>query len=341
MRIALDVMGGDYAPKATLEGALTALDSSIIGPDDQLILIGDQAAIESHLADRKVDDSRISIIGSSNDITMSDTPVDAVRTKTESSIVKMAGLAGRKQSDPVDLIISAGNTGACVSAAQMLLRRLPHVHRPGVAVTIPAFSGPLVVCDVGANPAPKAHHLWQYGLMAEMYAREVHGIERPRVAVLNIGGEEAKGTEMVKQTASLFRRTPGIDYVGFVEGRALFEGEADVVVTDGFVGNVVLKLSEGLATGLFRTIMMELAQVSPELQQEFKPIIKNIWARHDYHEFGGAPLLGVNGTCVICHGSSEARTITSAIRAGISMVQHELNDHIVKRLAELEEVGVG
>jgi len=334
MRIALDVMGGDHAPRATLDGAVEALD--LLDPGDELVLVGAEGVIRDHLVSVGVDDGRIRVVNSSDDITMDDLPVEAVRAKPDSSIVRLARLASHRDEAPVDVIISAGNTGACVSAAQMHLRRLPHVHRPGVAVTIPTFAGPVVVCDVGANPQPRPTHLWQYGLMAESYARQVHGIEHPRIAVLNIGGEEAKGTGLIRETRNLFRSTPGVDYVGYIEGRSLFEGEADVVVTDGFVGNVVLKLSEGLAKGLFQTILAELSSIDPDMQQAFAPIIRTIWSRHDYHELGGAPLLGVNGTCVICHGSSEARTIRSAIRNSRSMVEHGLNRIIVERLGELE-----
>lgn len=336
MRIALDVMGGDYAPKATLEGAIASL--SLLAPDDELILVGEETTIRSTLAEKGVSDRRVSVVGSSDEIAMSDSPVEAVRSKPDSAIVKMTEMAGRKSDNPVDIIISAGNTGACVSAAQMLMRRLPGVHRPGIAITIPSFGGPVVLCDVGANPDPKPAHLWQYGMMADIFARQVHKIASPRIAILNIGGEEGKGTGLVKRTREMFKETSDINFIGYIEGRELFEHAADVVVTDGFVGNVVLKLSEGLASGLFRTIGKELMQYDPSMAQSFGPVIQRIYANHDYHEFGGAPLLGVNGTCIICHGSSEARTITNAIRHSRNMVKFGLNEAIVKRLAELDAV---
>ncbi|MFG0330889.1 MAG: phosphate acyltransferase PlsX [Phycisphaerales bacterium] len=335
MRIALDVMGGDHAPHATLAGAIGALDS--LADDDELILVGDETVIGRTLETEGISDDRLRIVGSSNEIEMDESPVEAVRSKPESSIVQLANMAGRKADTPVDVIISAGNTGACVSAAQMFLRRLPGVHRPGIAVTVPTFGGPVVLCDVGANPVPRALHLWQYGIMADLYAREELGVKNPRVAVLNIGGEEAKGTGMVKETRNLLRDTPGINYVGYIEGRDLFNHAADVVVTDGFVGNVVLKLSEGLAAALFKAIGREIASFDLELAKKYEPIVRSIYAKHDYHEFGGAPLLGVNGVCVICHGSSEARTITNAIRNSRKMVSHGLNQAIVERLAEIEQ----
>lgn len=337
MRIALDVMGGDFAPEATMKGAIGALP--LLEPDDELILLGDQKIIESALSVAGINDRRVQIIDTRDEIGMDEHPVEAVRTKAGSAIVTMNRLADRREANPIDVVISAGNTGACVAASQMFMRRLPGVHRPGIAVVVPTFGGPVVLCDVGANPDPKPHHLWQYGLMGEVYATQVLGIKSPRIAVMNIGGEEAKGTDLVKKTRDLLRETPNANYVGFIEGRELFNNAADVVVTDGFVGNVILKLSEGLAAGLFKTIGREIMAVNPELAQKFGPIVKSIYAKHDYHEFGGAPLLGVNGISVIAHGSSEARTITNAIRNTRSMFKHGLNDAIVARLSAVEDVG--
>lgn len=331
MRIALDVSGGDNAPECNLQGALSALP--LLSSDDQLLLVGNEALIRSWLATHQVADGRLQIVGSMDDIAMDDSPVDAVRSKTQSSIVVMTQMASRKVDAPVDVVISAGNTGAFVSAAQMHMRRLPNVHRPGIAVAIPTFGGPVVLCDVGANPDPRPPHLWQYGVMGEVYARQILGVAEPRVALLNIGSEEAKGTDLVKQTRDLLEATPDINFVGYIEGREMFEHAADVVVTDGFVGNVMLKLSEGLAAGLFRSIAKEIQEVSPDLARSFGAVVKKIYANHDYHEFGGAPLLGVNGTCLVCHGSSEARTIANAIKAAKAMINHQLNDAIVDRLA--------
>lgn len=336
MRIALDVLGGDHAPDANLQGAQDALPS--LADDDRLLLVGDQSTIEEALRTRGVNDRRLEIVHAPDVIGMDESPVEAVRTKPDSSIVRMAQLAHRNAENPVDVIISAGNTGACVSAAQMFMRRLPGVHRPGIAVVLPTVRGPVVVIDVGANPDPRASHLWQYGLMGEAYARLNLGIEHPRIAAMNIGGEEGKGTDFVKSVRDMFKATPGINYVGFVEGRDIFDHKTDVVVTDGFVGNVIIKLSEGLASGLFQMIGKEIAAFDPEMARKFQPVVKGIYSKLDYHEQGGAPLLGVNGICVICHGSSEARTITNAILKSRSMVSKGLNAAISQRLAEVQEV---
>lgn len=336
MRLGVDVMGGDNAPDEIIKGCLAALDQLEAG--DQLVLIGPEDRIASHLAERGVDDDRIRIEHAPDVITMDDQPARAVRSMPESSIVRMAMLGSHKAEDPLDVVLSAGNTGACVAAGIMHMKRLPGVHRPGIAVTIPAFHGPLVLCDAGANPEPKGVHLWQYAVMAEVYAREVHGIAEPRVGLMNIGSEEAKGSELVKSARDLLKATPGMNYVGFVEGRDLFAGAADVIVTDGFVGNTVLKMAEGLAKSLFEAIATEVFNADMDLALKFEPIAKSIYAKNDYHEHGGAPLLGVNGAMMIAHGSSQAKTIRSALRVSREFVAHGVNSAISARLAELADL---
>ncbi|HBS27997.1 MAG TPA: phosphate acyltransferase PlsX [Phycisphaerales bacterium] len=337
MRIAVDAMGGDHAPDAIVKGCLEAL--ALIAPTDRLVLVGDRGVIEDIIRERGVRDDRLSIVHAESVIGMEDSPVEAVRAKPDSSIVKMAILgSARKTPDPVDVVISAGNTGACVSAATMHMKRLPGAHRPGIACTIPTFHGPVVVCDVGANPEPRAMHLAQYGLMAEVFAQRVLGIERPRVAQMNIGAEEGKGTAFVREVRELLKSTPGLNYTGYIEGRELFEGGADVVITDGFVGNTMLKLAEGLARSLFKAIAHEIMLKDPDLGMALEPVMRSLFAKNDYHEYGGAPLLGVNGVCMICHGSSEARTIRNAIRNARDYVKAGVNSAIVARLAQLEGV---
>jgi glycerol-3-phosphate acyltransferase PlsX len=221
----------------------------------------------------------------------------------------------------------------------MHMKRLPGVHRPGIAVTIPAFSGPVVLCDAGANPEPRPLHLWQYGIMAEVYAKKTLGIDSPRVALMNIGAEEGKGSDLIKETRDLFRKTPGVNFTGYVEGRDLFAGAADVVVTDGFTGNSMLKMAEGLAKSLFEAIAAEILEYDPNLMVQFEPVIKGIYKKNDYHEYGGAPLLGVNGVMMIAHGSSEPKTIKNAVRNTLQHVRAHVNDAIVERIAQLEPLG--
>jgi glycerol-3-phosphate acyltransferase PlsX len=337
MRLAVDVMGGDHAPDAILKGCVEALP--LLGAGDTLVLIGPKNVIGDYLGERGVSDPRVVVEHTTQVIEMDESPAKAVRAKTDSSIVKMAWLGSQKATDAgtprCDAVLSAGNTGACVSAAIMQMRRLPGVHRPGIAVTIPAFHGPIVLCDAGANPEPKATHLWQYGVMADMYARQALKMKNPRVAQMNIGSEEAKGTDTIKGARDLLKATPGLNYIGYIEGRDFFDGAADVVVTDGFVGNTLLKMAEGMAKSLFAAIASELFATDPELALKLEPVVKQIYAKNDYHEYGGAPLLGVNGSVIIAHGSSEPRTIRAAIRNMRDYVAMGVNAAIVDRLAQV------
>ncbi|MHC4414175.1 MAG: phosphate acyltransferase PlsX [Planctomycetota bacterium] len=335
MRIGLDVMGGDHAPDAILEGAMASLD--LLGSDDELVLVGDRRIIETAVASHGGAGDRVTVVPCTQVIGMDEPPVEAVRSRRDSSLAVLARMAGRKAERRLDAMISAGNTGACVTAAQMHMRRLPRVHRPGVAVTVPTFGGPIVLIDVGANLEPKPHHLAQYGVMGNVYAKLVLGIGKPRVALMNVGGEEQKGTTDMKKARDLLRADRSLEFIGYIEGRAVFNGEADVVITDGLVGNVMLKLAEGLSEGIFKSITREVHRIDPELAARFEPVVRSIYARHDYHEYGGAPLLGVKGTCLISHGSSVARTITNAVLRSKQLVESGVNDAITRRLGVMQE----
>ena len=335
MRIGLDVMGGDNAPDAILQGAIDSLDR--LEPTDKVVLVGERGIIEQSLSDRGVDDDRITVVPAAEVIAMDESPVEAVRGKRDSSLVVLARMVSRKAEQPLDAMISAGNTGACVTAAQMHMRRLPGVHRPGVAVTMPTFGGPVVLIDVGANLEPKPHHLAQYGVMGEVYAKLAFGIKQPRVALMNVGGEEQKGTAFMKKVRDMLRAEGTLEFIGYIEGRTVFDGEADVVITDGIVGNVMLKLAEGLSAGIFKAIAREVFETDPELAARLEPVVKGIYAKHDYHEYGGAPLLGVNGVCMISHGSSVARTITNAILRSKLFVESRANQAITRRLGSMQE----
>lgn len=336
MRIGVDVMGGDHAPGEIMKGCVAGL--AALAPEDRLVLIGPEPLIRDHLVEFRCSDPRVEIEHAPDVIDMGESPARAVRAKPDSSIVRMMHLGSTKAERPLDVALSAGNTGACVAAAIMHMKRLPGVHRPGIAVTIPAFHGPLVLCDAGANPEPTAAHLWQYGVMADVLSRRVLGVKNPRVALMNIGEEEAKGSDIVRQARDLLRATPGLNYIGYIEGRDFFAGVADVVITDGFVGNTMLKMAEGMAKSLFEAIAHEILLTDPNLAVQFEPIVKQIYAKNDYHEFGGAPLLGVNGSVTIAHGSSQARTIRAAIRNSREFVRHGLNEAIVQRLAEVAHI---
>ena len=336
MRIGIDAVGGDHAPDEIIKGAAAALE--ILADDDSILLVGDREVCLETLKELGVNDDRISVHHAPEHIGMDESPVEAVREKPNSSLVELCRLGSpKKVKDPLDVVISAGNTGACVSAATMNMRRLPGIHRPGIACAIPTFHGPVVLCDVGANPEPRPSHLAQYAVMAETYARRVLHIDAPSIAQLNIGSEAAKGTAAVKQVRAMLRDIPDLNYTGYIEGRDLFERAAHVVVTDGFVGNTMLKLAEGLASSLFKAIAHEVFEADTDLALRLQPIMQGFIKRNDYHEYGGAPLLGVTGCCVICHGSSEARTIKSAVRAAREFVNARVNDAIVERVAAIDE----
>jgi glycerol-3-phosphate acyltransferase PlsX len=332
VRAAVDVMGGDHAPAAILKGCWEAVQ--FLEPGDSILLIGDETVSRQGLAESGLSDADkayFQIVHTTQVIAMDDSPVEAIRGKPDSSISVMCKLAAKGEAD---VVISAGNTGACVAAAQLRMRTLKGVSRPGIAVILPTFHGPVFVCDVGANPEPKPMHFEQYALMTAAYATAVAGVENPRVGLLSIGEEDAKGNAMVKEARKLMRDEPLINFVGNVEGKDIFKGVVDVVICDGFVGNILLKFTEGISEGLFQTILAELAEFAPDLLEQFKPIMKKIYVKHDWQEYGGAPLLGVGGYCLICHGRSDAKAIMNAIRVGKQLVKSGVNEKIVEKIAQ-------
>ena len=328
MRIAIDAMGGDDAPGEIIAGVLESIE--LLAEDDKLILVGPENEIEARLPSKLPRKGMISIVHAPDIIAMDDVPIESLRRKPKSSIPTIAKLAKRGQADAV---ISAGNTGACVAAFQMRMRNLPGVNRPGIAVVFPTPGGLVTICDVGANIACKPIHLYQYGVMASVYSKHLLGIENPRVGLMSIGSEDAKGNELVKKTRELMKSDSRMNFVGNIEGRDIFKGACEVVIAEGFVGNVILKLTEGLVDGLFRAIKDELMEEKIRLAMKFKPIMKRIYKKYDYNEYGGALLLGVNGTAIICHGSSQARTIKNAILASKRFYTEKINDKIIEYLS--------
>lgn len=328
MRIAIDAMGGDNAPDEIIAGAVESTE--FLGENDELLLVGIQDIITPKVSSLKPKKALISVVDAPQVISMNEPPVESLRKKPKSSIAVMSKLAKLNQADAV---ISAGNTGACVAAFQMRMRNLPGVNRPGIAVVFPTFEGPVTICDVGANIACKPINLYQYAVMARIYSRNLHGIENPRVGLMSIGQEDAKGNEIVKKARELMKSDPKINFIGNIEGRDIFKGVCDIAICDGFVGNVILKLTEGLVEGLFKAIKHELMTEKIRLAMKFKPIITRIYTKYDYNEYGGALLLGINGTAVICHGSSKARTIKNAILAAKKFYTEKINDKIVEYIS--------
>lgn len=336
MRAAVDVMGGDKAPEAILAGCWEA--ASLLGPDDVIFLIGTEEVVKAALADAPVPaDKKCNYkpVYAKDVIAMDDSPVEAVRGKPDSSISVMNKMVAKGEAD---VAISAGNTGACVAAAQLRMRLLPGVSRPGIAIILPTFYGPVVLCDVGANPEPKPKHMHQYALMASAYAKAVCGIENPRVGLLSIGEEDSKGNSMTKESRQLLRDEPLINFVGNIEGKDILKGVVDVCVCDGFVGNIVLKFTEGLTEGIFQTLISEIEEYDPAMLQTFKPVMKKIYQKHDWQETGGAPLLGVGGYCLICHGRSEGRAIKNAIRVGQQLFASKVNEKIIAQIGQSIQV---
>ncbi|MBU0638258.1 MAG: phosphate acyltransferase PlsX [Planctomycetes bacterium] len=329
MRIAVDAMGGDHAPREIVRGAAEGL--RFLADDDQLVLFGLKERVEAECRELELTDPRISVHPCTQVIEMTESPVEALRQKRDSTIVRMASAAGKGE---IDALISAGNTGALAAACQLRIRTIKGVSRPGIAVVMPTFHGPVLICDVGANVAPKPHHLHEYAHMASCYARTVLGVAEPRVGLASIGEEEMKGNPLVREAGNLMKRDRALRFLGNVEGRDLFAGNCDVFICDGFVGNVILKLTEGLAEGLFKTIAHEFEQEGAEMVRQFQPIVDRIWKRHDFAEYGGAPLLGVNSVAIICHGRSDHRAISNGIRVAAEQYHANLNGIIANELAQ-------
>jgi glycerol-3-phosphate acyltransferase PlsX len=327
VRLAIDAMGGDYAPREIVRGAVAARD---LLPEDEILLVGDESAIRRELQAAGAPTDRLVIVHTSQQVGMSDSPVEAIRRKPDSSMRRATELMA---SGRADAVVSAGNTGAFVAAAHMVAKRLPGVRRPGISVVFPTFYGPVVLIDVGANVDSRPIHLLQYGLMASLYARKVMGIENPRVGILNIGEESEKGNLLALEARQLLAKAP-VNFCGNAEGRDIFNGRFDVIVCDGFVGNIVLKCVEALVSNMFQVIMQEFKALDPKAAAPLGPVLKELRRRHDAEEYGGAPLLGVDGVVIICHGNSSARAVTNAVRAAATCARQQVNRTIIEAVAQ-------
>ena len=330
MRIAVDAMGGDFAPKEIVQGAVDAAKKY----DCEIVLIGDEEQIRAELHGADPTALRISIVHASEVIGMNEHPAEAVRTKKDSSVVVATRLV---KEGSCDAVFSAGSTGAAVAAAQLILQRIRGVGRPSIATPMPTPDGVTLMLDSGANVDSKPEHLVQSAVMGSLYAQYVFGIARPRVGLLNIGEEETKGNEQAKETHLLLKAEPNIHFCGNAEGRDVPKGNFDVVICDGFVGNVVLKFAEGLAKTILGLIQEEIrgAGLMAKLGALLlMPTLRRLGKRLDVREYGGAPLLGVNGCCVIGHGSSDAKSVASAIGVTVDYVNGKVLDQIRDALAK-------
>jgi glycerol-3-phosphate acyltransferase PlsX len=326
MRIALDAMGGDHAPGPIVAGAVQAVGAE---PELTVVLVGDQAQVEP-LLPAGPERARLELFHCTQVVGMEDKPVEALRRKPDSSIKRCWELlAGGK----VDGIVSAGNTGAMVAGGHFLKRFLKYVNRPGIAAVLPTEHGPCVLLDVGANISPKPEHLFQYGLMGSIYARHVLGVANPTIGLMNVGEEEGKGHDLARDTHAMFNNSALRErFVGNVEGRDIHTSAADVVVCDGFVGNVVLKYSEGVFAFLMKIVHEELLKPLQAEREKAEESWRALAARYDYSTYGGAPLLGIDGACIICHGSSGDRAIKNALSVAARYAKAHVNEIIVREL---------
>jgi glycerol-3-phosphate acyltransferase PlsX len=329
MRIALDAMGGDHAPGPIVAGAVQAVKAD---PDLRVILVGDRSQVEACLRQAAVaGHQRLELFHSSQVITMEETPVVALRTKPDNSISRCWQLLAERK---VDAIVSAGNTGAMVAGGLLLRRFLKNVRRPGIATIMPTLRGACVLLDVGANVNPKPEHLFQYGVMGSIFARRILQRERPTIGLMNVGSEEQKGHDLAKETHALFNSSPLREqFIGNIEGRDIQKGACDVVVTDGFVGNVVLKVCEGVFDFVMKMAAKEILNALDVERPKAQQALQALLDRYDYSTLGGAPLLGIDGICIICHGSSSDRAIKNALGVAAQYARSRLNEIIVQELA--------
>ncbi len=341
MRIAVDVMGGDHGCGVVIEGAIRALqaDARIA----TLFLVGNKSEIHAALPRGGFRDHRVRVVHASEVLTMEDKPAAAVRRKKDCSLVRAIELV---HNGTADAVVSPGNTGGLFAAATFKLGRIPGVDRGGIATIIPTPDHHFVLLDAGANIECKPLHLAQYAVMGSIYSREIFGRSKPRVGILSIGTEDSKGNELTLEAFKLCKRLD-LNFIGNVEGHDLFRNHVDVVVCDGFVGNIVLKTLESFAKGLVEWLQRELIKNPKRMLGAMlaKNAFRSIKRHIDPDAYGGAPLLGLNGTVMKAHGSASARAITSAIRVSSEAVQHRINDLIREEISRanerLEAVKVG
>jgi phosphate acyltransferase len=334
MKIALDAMGGDFAPKNPVAGAVSALRDF---PDITVIFVGDESKVRQELAAHDVSglSDRIEFHHASQVVDMTDSGIDSVRKKKDSSVSRAVDLV---KSGAADAVVSAGHTGALVAASTIKLRTLPGIDRAGLAVLIPAEGGVFLLIDGGANIDPTPEHIVGFAIMGTIYTRELLGCPHPRVGLLNIGTEPGKGNEFSQECFRLLSEAP-IHFAGNVEGHGLFKRPVEVVVCDGFTGNILLKTIEGLAKSIFSWLKAELKSSPIRMLGAWlaKGAFLAIRSRTNTDEYGGTPLLGVNGICIKAHGNSSPLAMRNAIRVARSAVEQQINTRIVEAIRPIHE----
>ncbi|UCH80137.1 MAG: phosphate acyltransferase PlsX [Nitrospiraceae bacterium] len=334
MRIALDAMGGDYAPATTVKGAIDALSEN---NDVSVVLVGNEASIQAEIRKSNYSGSQITIKHASQVVGMDESPLTAIRRKKDSSVSVAIDLVKRGEADA---IVSAGNSGVVMATALFVLGKLKGVERPAIAAVMPSLRDHFVLIDAGANVDCKPVHLHQFAVMGKAYARNIFNIENPKIGLLGIGEEDAKGNELTKESFKLLKSSD-MNFIGNIEGKDVFEGEADVVVCDGFVGNIALKIAEGLAETMAKMLKREIMDRSTGKVGAFflKDALKSFKKKTDYSEYGGAPLLGLSSPCIIGHGRSTSKAIKNAILVAgtfhskgiLNIISKEINDGITRR----------
>jgi glycerol-3-phosphate acyltransferase PlsX len=334
MKIAVDAMGGDHGPAVVVEGAVTAVREF----GASVILVGDRQAIESEIRRLGAQSLDLEVRHASEVVGMAESPSLALRRKRDSSLRVSAELV---RDGKAAAFISAGNTGAALAISMFVIGVLRGIDRPAIAAVLPSLRGFAVLIDAGANVTPKAWHLFQFAIMGHVYARDILGLDRPRVGLLSVGEEEGKGNDLTRETFDLLKESR-LNFIGNIEGRDVYNGSCDVVVTDGFTGNVALKISESLAE-------MVGAMIKEELTRDIRskvgaalavPAFGRFRKRVDYTEMGGAPLLGIDGAAIICHGASPVKAIKNAVRVASEWATAGLNEHIKAALeAEIARGG--
>jgi glycerol-3-phosphate acyltransferase PlsX len=323
MRIALDAMGGDYGPAVNIEGAIETVNDF---DDIDIILVGDESSILRELDTKRFSPNRISIKHASQVVRMDESPAVAIRKKKDSSIRRAVELV---KNDGADAFVSAGHSGVVMATALILLGTSNFVDRPAIATIMPSLKLPFVLIDAGANLYCKPKNLFQFALMGSIYCRALMGRPDPKVALISTGEEDTKGNELTKEAFKLLKEA-NINFMGNIDGKDIFTGNADVIVCDGFTGNVVLKTSEGLAEVLMKMLKREVLNLTAGRigYLLMKPALRNFKKKTDYDEYGGAPLLGINGTCIISHGRSSAKAIKNALRVASDFAENKVYEII-------------
>lgn len=328
-KIVVDAMGSDNSPRSEVDGAIAAARAYGV----HVILAGDESRLKPMLRERSADGLSVEIRHASQTIAMDEKPAAVLRKKKDSSVHVAAALV---RDGLASGLVSAGNTGAVMAVAKMLVGVVPGVDRPALATVVPTLTGRAVLLDVGANVTCKPHHLVQFALMGHLFSKQIVGVASPRVGLMSVGEEESKGTDLTKGVHKSLKELQ-LNFIGNVEGRDIYNGRADVIVCDGFTGNVALKTSEGLVETMLQLMKEELSR---NLQAKLGALLsrdsfRRLKKRLDYSEYGGAPLIGLRGVCIICHGRSSGNAIKNAIRVAKEFAENEVNERLQAELSQI------